>query len=153
MIAIVGGGCSGLLVAANLRRFAPDVSYRVYESGPVGGHAYARAEPYHLLNVRAGRMSAWTDRPEDFVRWSHSTTSPLEPDQFAPRVRYGKYLRSLVDPSCLVERTSSRSTSSTRNTWSWRWATAKATARATRRGSNCPQASWPNPRSSSWAPA
>ena len=88
MIAIIGGGASGLLVAANLRRHFPRVAFRIFEPG---GAAYSTAEPSHLLNVRANQMSAWVDRPDDFVQWAGVAN-----DAFARRARYGAYLRSLA---------------------------------------------------------
>src|SRR5207302_9751294 len=57
------------------------------------GIAYASPEPFHLLNVPAAGMSAFPDRPDDFVRWSGAS-----PDQFLARAVYGDYLAAtLVD--------------------------------------------------------
>ena len=51
------------------------------------GIAYGTADPAHLLNVPAGKMSAWPDRPDDFAEWAG-----LERDEFAERRTYGDYL-------------------------------------------------------------
>lgn len=96
MIAIVGGGASGLLVAAQLRRRFPRAAYTVFEAGELGGIAYSSCDASHLLNVRAGRMSAWADRPDDFAQWAQ-----VPGDVFAPRQLYGRYLKSLIDPKVI----------------------------------------------------
>ena len=55
------------------------------------GIAYASPEPFHLLNVAADGMSAFPDRPDDFVRWSGA-----KPDQFLARAAYGDYLAATL---------------------------------------------------------
>jgi len=101
-IAIVGGGASGAALALQLlERAPPTVTILLFEAeGPLGrGLAYGTEETTHLLNVRAGNMSVWPDRPQDFVdwlagrRWSdpHDRFLPLEL-AFAPRYLYGDYL-------------------------------------------------------------
>ena len=97
MIAILGGGCSGLFVAANLRRHFPHLSLAIVEPGPLGGVAYSTTEPTHLLNVRASRMSAWVDAPDDFARWAE-----VPGDSFSSRWIYGEYLRQLIDPATVI---------------------------------------------------
>ena len=67
-VAIVGGGFSGTMVAAQLARRGVD-SVLIDGSGRAGhGVAYSTGEPAHVLNVRAEVMSAWPDEPDDFVR-------------------------------------------------------------------------------------
>jgi hypothetical protein len=75
-VVVVGGGFSGTMVAAQTLLRAQEASLLikvvlVERRGAIGeGVAYSTREPVHLLNVPAGRMSAWPDRPDDFVRWA-----------------------------------------------------------------------------------
>jgi uncharacterized NAD(P)/FAD-binding protein YdhS len=94
-VAIVGGGFSGTMTAAQLaRRGVPSVL--VEGSGREGkGVAYSTGEPSHLLNVRAAMMSAWPDRPDDFAAFA----APLgcAPDGFAQRRWFGAYLGQILE--------------------------------------------------------
>lgn len=102
-IAIIGGGASGALLAAHLLR-APAASGHlrvtiVEEHHDLGkGIAYSTDHPGHLLNVRAGNMSAFPDDPGHFVRWMESHNArDASPDRFAERQVYGRYLASLLE--------------------------------------------------------
>jgi uncharacterized NAD(P)/FAD-binding protein YdhS len=55
--------------------------------------AYSTREAAHLLNVPAGRMSAWPDRPDDFVQWAGRRHGPVQATDFLPRAWYGEYVR------------------------------------------------------------
>ena len=67
-VAIIGGGFSGTMVAAQLARKGID-AVLIDGSGRAGlGVAYSTREPAHVLNVRAEVMSAWPDDLEHFVR-------------------------------------------------------------------------------------
>ena len=91
-VAIVGGGFSGTMVAANLARQGIK-SILIEANGRAGqGAAYSTTEPAHLLNVRAQNMGAWAEDPEDFV-----TREQVDRDSFAERRQYGRYLRSILD--------------------------------------------------------
>ena len=91
-VAIVGGGFSGTMVAANLARQGIK-SILIEANGRAGqGAAYSTTEPAHLLNVRAQNMGAWAEDPEDFV-----TREQVDRDSFAERRLYGRYLRSILD--------------------------------------------------------
>jgi uncharacterized NAD(P)/FAD-binding protein YdhS len=91
-VAVVGGGCSGVLVARELLRGSDDDVVLIEPGEPGGGIAYGSAEPWHLLNSRAGAMSADPDDPGHFVRWAGTT-----PAAFRPRAEYGRYLRAVLD--------------------------------------------------------
>ena len=98
-IVIVGGGFSGAITAAQILRSAArsgaavDVTL-VERQGAVGeGLAYGTRDLTHLLNVPAGRMSAWPDRPDDFVVWASRRIGTVEPSDFLPRQWYGEYVR------------------------------------------------------------
>src|ERR1700734_4212207 len=71
-IAIVGAGFSGTLLALHLRRRCPPPTRLVlFEPNSQFGRglAYGTGNASHTLNVPAGRMSAFHDRPNDFLEW------------------------------------------------------------------------------------
>lgn len=90
-VAVVGGGCSGVLVARELLCGGDDDVVLIEPGEPGGGIAYGHARPWHLLNSRAGAMSADPDDPGHFVRWAGATG-----EAFRPRAEYGRYLRSVL---------------------------------------------------------
>ncbi|WP_305782412.1 FAD/NAD(P)-binding protein [Symbioplanes lichenis] len=91
-VAVVGGGCSGVLTVRELLRRGEDDVVLVEPGEPGGGVAYGHARPWHVLNSRAGAMSADPDDPGHFVRWSGAA-----PGEFRPRAEYGRYLRTVLD--------------------------------------------------------
>jgi len=104
-IIIIGGGASGVLMAAQLLGQASDTSVRIFErSGDIGtGIAYSTQNPNHLLNVRASNMSAFPDKPDHFLNWLTTNTETLsisewQPQSFAPRAFYRLYLQNLLQP-------------------------------------------------------
>ena len=90
-VVIVGGGFSGTMIAAQLSNRGLRVA--LVEGGERAGQgtAYSTRDAVHLLNVPAAKMSAWPDRPDDFVGAGHEAGS------FAPRREYGVYLRSILN--------------------------------------------------------
>lgn len=98
-VLVVGGGFSGAMTAAQLirRASAAQAAVRVIlveRRGTVGeGLAYATREKCHLLNVPAGRMSVWPDRPHDFVEWVANHYVEVQTGDFLPRAWYGEYVR------------------------------------------------------------
>ena len=98
-IAIVGGGCSGLLVAVQLFRagFARGVTVIEPREQPGAGLAYSTSFDQHLLNVPAGKMSALPGQPSHFLDWLRALPWPdAVANSFAPRKLYGAYLRDLL---------------------------------------------------------
>jgi uncharacterized NAD(P)/FAD-binding protein YdhS len=96
-VVVVGGGFSGAMVAAQILRLANGSAVHVAiveRQGAIGeGLAYSTRESVHLLNVPAGRMSAWPDKPSDFVDWVSRRYALAEPTDFLPRQWYGEYIR------------------------------------------------------------
>ena len=96
-VAIIGGGFSGALQAINLLRHqGPRATLIERRDVAARGVAYSAAHPDHLLNVRAGNMSALPQDPEHFQRWLERTHPHLA-GGFAPRLVYGDYLAELLD--------------------------------------------------------
>ncbi|GIE93076.1 FAD/NAD(P)-binding protein [Paractinoplanes rishiriensis] len=91
-VAVVGGGCAGVLATSEMLRCTGDRVVLIEPDEPGGGLAYGSARPWHLLNSRAGAMSAHPDDPGHFTRWASCA-----PDDFRPRTEYGRYLRSVFD--------------------------------------------------------
>lgn len=102
-VAVIGGGASGVLAAIRLLGSAPAKSGKlriliVERRARLGrGAAYGTKEPFHLLNVRHGRMSAFPEDPDHFSRWIARTVPGATADSFQPRFRYGEYLASVLD--------------------------------------------------------
>jgi uncharacterized NAD(P)/FAD-binding protein YdhS len=98
VVVIVGGGFSGALLALHLLRSRIDgLHVHLVEKGQAFGRgvAYSTRRPDHLLNVRAGNMSAYPDRPTHFQDWlALQTGQPADPFSFAPRWVYGDYLQA-----------------------------------------------------------
>jgi len=103
-VGIVGGGASGILVAAQLLRQATEpIEILLFDpASELGGLAYLHAGPEHLLNVPAARMSAIASQPNHFLDWlnkraQRSGAPDVKPLDFAPRRTYGEYLRATLE--------------------------------------------------------
>ncbi len=103
-IAIIGAGFTGSLTALHLLKHARpnDRIYLLERNAQFGrGLAYSTGNPNHLLNVRAGNMSAYADEPDHFVHWLRklpkATRAMLSeypgPTTFVPRGLYGSYIQ------------------------------------------------------------
>src|ERR1700678_1914286 len=71
-IAVIGAGFSGTLLSLHLlRRCPPGTRITLIERNRQFGlgQGYATGNPGHLLNVPAGLMSSFRDRPFDFLHW------------------------------------------------------------------------------------
>lgn len=103
---IIGGGASGVILAAQLLERSRDTTVRIFErSGQIGrGIAYSTENPSHLLNVRANNMSAFPSNSDHFLNWLQArqtaASAPIanewQPQSFAPRRLYRDYLNELV---------------------------------------------------------
>lgn len=98
IIAVIGAGFSGVMTTLNLLAQSRAVKVLLFEKrAPVGlGAAYATHNPSHRLNVRAGNMSAWPDRPDHFVTWLADQGLDVGPGGFASRADYGRYLQAQI---------------------------------------------------------
>ncbi len=98
-VVIIGGGFSGTLVATQLMRKAAEPTRVVLiERAPrfARGFAYSTNSSQHLLNVPAGKMSAFPEEPEHFLKWTQSKDSNIQSDTFVPRMLYGQYLETIL---------------------------------------------------------
>ena len=96
-IVIVGGGFSGTTLATNLLRRARGVPLRIVllDRGQLTrGAAYARRDYPYLLNVPAGRMSANSADPGEFLAFARRFHADASADDFLPRELYGDYLEA-----------------------------------------------------------
>src|SRR5262249_53289871 len=118
-IAIVGAGFSGTLLAVHLlRRASPaDRILLIERNSSFGrGTAYATGNDSHLLNVRAGDMSAFSDRPSHFLDWlqhqPRDASMVTTPDRmtFVSRRLYGRYIQDILTSEMAGERGAPRLT-------------------------------------------
>jgi uncharacterized NAD(P)/FAD-binding protein YdhS len=99
-VVIIGGGFSGSVLAAQLlRRAQSAISVAVVErsSTTARGIAYSTRVEAHLLNVPAGKMSAFPDDTEHFLRWAKTNyDAETEAADFVPRRVYGQYIEAVL---------------------------------------------------------
>lgn len=102
-LVIVGAGFSGTMTAVHVLRRSlqsPSPYARVVLFERTGrftaGVAYGTDHAAHTLNVPAGRMSAFDDDPEHFLRWARTRDPAVHGGAFVPRRLYGEYLASLL---------------------------------------------------------
>ena len=94
-VAIVGGGASGTILAAQLARRG--IHAALIEGGGRAGRgiAYSTTEPAHLLNVPAEGMSALAGEPEHFAKLFEAHGGHRR--GFAQRRFFGRYLGDILD--------------------------------------------------------
>lgn len=112
-IAIIGGGFSGAMVATHLLRQATHpLQIKLIERYSSIGRGVAYNTPFgcHLLNVPAGKMSAFPDLPDHFLNWLNqqplaecqdaesviANQAQFTADQFVSRNIYGSYIRAVL---------------------------------------------------------
>jgi uncharacterized NAD(P)/FAD-binding protein YdhS len=106
VVGVIGAGAAGSVVALHLLReltasgtTADLVLIDPAERGR--GVAYSTTDQRHLLNVPAGRLSAFPDEPGHFLAWARCQTDPTlrhaTLDDYLPRRSYGAYLRDTLD--------------------------------------------------------
>jgi uncharacterized NAD(P)/FAD-binding protein YdhS len=91
VVAILGGGFTGTMTLANLLRFGGQSGFPLHivlidRQPAIGeGVAYRTNDGRHLLNVSADRMSAWPDRPDDFLAFARGLDPAANPGDFLPK--------------------------------------------------------------------
>jgi uncharacterized NAD(P)/FAD-binding protein YdhS len=106
-IVIVGAGFSGTAVALNLLRLPQAQGLRIVlverkPSRMMRGAAYARDGNAYLLNVPAGRMSASSADPLEFLAFAQRVRPHATAEDFLPRELYGDYLESTLVTAALA---------------------------------------------------
>jgi uncharacterized NAD(P)/FAD-binding protein YdhS len=99
-VIIIGGGASGVLMAAHLLR-SQSASFRltlVERSEAIAeGVAYSTDLPEHVLNVSVKGMSALADDRSHFERWLGAfSNNKINPASYVARSLYGLYLADLL---------------------------------------------------------
>jgi uncharacterized NAD(P)/FAD-binding protein YdhS len=95
-VAIVGGGYSGTIAAAELARRGVNVVLVERGDRFAAGAAYGTREAAHLLNVRAKNMSAFDEAPGHFVDWAEAQ-GVGDAVTFVPRRDYHRYLTAIIE--------------------------------------------------------
>lgn len=100
VIAIVGGGYSGVMAAVNIMRELDQLVVTIYlidKRAALGrGLAYSIWDDSMLLNVPAGNMSAYPDQPSDFLEYCRGLDPSLNAGSFVSRRIYGDYLEKVL---------------------------------------------------------
>ena len=95
-IAILGGGFSGTVLAANLLHRPPPIPTRIVlveRQSRIGcGTAYGPGDYPFLLNVPAARMSATSYEPGHLIEFARRYLPQAGAESFLPRQLYGEYL-------------------------------------------------------------
>ena len=104
VVAVVGGGFSGVCLAIHLLRQPGGDPLRVLVIEPRSelgaGVAYATRDYPYPLNVPAGQMSLDASRPDDFVEFVRSQGIQVTAGDYLPRQVYGDYLRARFAAQC-----------------------------------------------------
>ena len=99
-ITIIGGGVSGVFLAIQLMRSNSDLPLTITlvekEKEPWLGVAYSTDKPFHLLNVRASRMSALQGEDDHFLDWLHQRNYDIGANDFAPRFVFREYVEDVL---------------------------------------------------------
>lgn len=103
-IGIIGGGFTGTLTAVQLiqQTHVPFKITLIHEGEAMcKGIAYNPYSNKHLLNVIAGKMSAYPHAPDHFLDWVMQQPAFIDKDRtwianaFLPRKLYGEYLNAI----------------------------------------------------------
>lgn len=101
-VLIIGGGASGVLMAAHLLSGGDRLRVTIVETANLlgCGLAYSTRDPDHLLNTRVHNMSAFPDDPHHFLHWLQTRPEGrgITDQCFVSRATYGAYLSDLLTP-------------------------------------------------------
>lgn len=109
-VVIVGGGVSGALTAIQLASSLDEpTSIDIIEPRPTVGRGVAYSTDFdgHLLNVRAGGMSAFPEQPTHFASWlARSRGLEVEAAKliFARRKEYAEYIDETLQDALAANR-------------------------------------------------
>lgn len=109
-VAVIGGGFSAAATIVNLIELLdPEQKIGVIgRSAGLGlGTAYGTADEVHRLNVPAGRMSIFPDRPNHLCEWLTQNGHAMGPEDFIPRQLFGAYVQDTLEAQ--LYRTDNRS--------------------------------------------
>lgn len=98
-ISIVGGGFCGCMLTLHLlkKRHSKIKIHLIERSEKLcRGAAYSTEFNFHLLNVNAGKMSAFQSDEDNFINWLKENKYPYNHEDYVPRKLYGTYLSSLL---------------------------------------------------------
>lgn len=98
-ISIVGGGfCGCMLTLHLLKKSQSRIKIQLIEKSEnlCRGAAYSTEFNFHLLNVNAGKMSAYQSDEDNFINWLKENKYPYNHEDYVPRKLYGNYLSSLL---------------------------------------------------------
>lgn len=101
-VAIIGGGFCGAMTAVHLLAAAsaarPMLIALIDPSELTArGVAYGTTRREHLLNVEAGRMGAYHDDVEGFLRWMRRRDASVSYHDYRSRCDYGEYVQELFE--------------------------------------------------------
>jgi len=103
VIGIIGAGFSGTMLAVHLLRAFPRGSANaiklvLIDPADSQGIAYGTNDHDHLLNVPAGKMSAFEEDPQHLINYLEKSigSGPWE-KKFIPRAVFSEYVRSILD--------------------------------------------------------
>lgn len=95
--AIIGGGFAGTVTTIRiLQKCETNTRVAWFEkTGDFGpGLAFSTPDSAHILNVPAGKMSAFPETPNDFIDWIKTYRPNTTSNTFVERHWYGQYLKT-----------------------------------------------------------
>ena len=99
-VAVIGSGFSAAATIVNLMEaLEPGQTIGVIgrTAGLGLGTAYGLADEIHRLNVPAGRMSLFPDRPDDLCNWLKRSGVEFGAEDFVPRRLFGAYVQDALE--------------------------------------------------------
>ncbi|CAN7502207.1 FAD/NAD(P)-binding protein [Rhizobium sp. LjRoot254] len=101
-VAVLGAGFSATAMVINLLEHLPPaktISLVGARSKYGLGVAYSTKDENHRLNVPAGRMSLYADRPDHLVEWLTASGHGFGKEDFVPRQLFGRYVQQTLATS------------------------------------------------------